>query len=301
MSLKVQALPRHHLRAEAMLFGVVVLWATTNPAQRWLVGEGELGLPISAVLAVRFALAAALVVVWRPSTLRFRGHGHEWAVALWMGALMGVAFATQSTGLRTIGATRSHFITNLSVVMVPLLQTVYLRARPSNGTLAGVACAFVGLVLLTQPLGGGVVVGDLWTLGCAVATSVYIIELQRLAPRLPLSRLLFGQFAPLAVVCAIVAVVSGGASSVFTPSVWGLLVYLGVICTFGLTLLHNRFQRETTPTRTALIFATGPVLTFAVAWVTLGETLDAWQVLGAALILLGIVVAEVLWPPARGA
>jgi drug/metabolite transporter (DMT)-like permease len=210
--------------------------------------------------------------------------------------LLGITFYTQLVGQRTIPATRSHFITNLSVLIVPFLQMVHLRRRPGRGPMMGVVLAFVGLCLLTDPFGGQIIRGDAWTLACAIAYSFYIIELQRLGPGIALSRLLLVQFIVIAAGAWTLAIVAGGISAIgsVSPPVWGLLVYLAVICTLGATWLHNRFQRDTTPTRAALIFATGPVMTFVIAWLMLGEGLSVFQMLGAGLILLAIIVTEIL-------
>jgi drug/metabolite transporter (DMT)-like permease len=258
------------------------------------VGEGGLDIPPFFILAVRFTLATALVIAWRPRTLRFRGLRSEWLIALWLGVLLGGSYITQIIGIVTIGATRSHFITNLSVVFVPILQMFYLRRPLSRGAGIGVVSAFMGLCLLTNPLAGGVKIGDLWTLGCALITSLYMIELQRLAARVTLPRMLLGQFGLIALFCWAAAPLGTSAPDAIGLRVWTLLIYLGTLCTFGTVLLHNRFQPETTPTRAALIFASGPVMTFFIAGATLGETLSPWQLLGAGLILAGIVVTEVL-------
>lgn len=258
-------------------------------------GEGQgLELPFTFVLAFRFTLAALLVLAWRPQAARWRGRGREWAVALWLGLLLGASYVTQIIGVETIAATRSHFITNLSVVIVPLMQTLWLRRPPSRPALLGAASAFAGLLFLTRPFESAVEVGDLWTLGCAFVTSLYIIELQRLAPRVDLARSLLGQFGLIALLCWAAALAMRTVPAPVAPPVWVLLVYLGVLCTFVTVLLHNRFQPETTPTRAALIFAAGPVLTLGISWLTLGETLSPLQTVGAGLILLGVLVTEIL-------
>ncbi|MBN1477069.1 DMT family transporter [Candidatus Sumerlaeota bacterium] len=289
--------PSRRLRAEAALLFTTFLWATTSVTGRWLVGESySVHLSEWLILAVRFTIASALVLAWYPSSCRVRGHGGEWRISAWLGLLLGATFLTQLFGQRTIEATRSHFLTNLSVIIVPMMQVLILRRRPGRGALIGVALAMAGLVLLTDPLRGRVVAGDGWTLVAAFAYSAYIIELQRLGGRVELPRLLLGQFALIGLVCWAMALSTGSLRALpeVTPSIWLLLLYLGVLCTFGATWLHNRFQRDTTPTRTALIFVSGPVMTFLLAWALLGETLGLGQLLGAGLILGAILVTELL-------
>jgi len=68
---------------------------------------------------------------------------------------------------------------------------------------------------------------------------------------------------------------------------------MGLIATAFVFGIQTWGQRHTTPTHTALIFALEPVFAalFAVAFA--GEILEAREWIGGALILLGMLVAEV--------
>jgi drug/metabolite transporter (DMT)-like permease len=72
------------------------------------------------------------------------------------------------------------------------------------------------------------------------------------------------------------------------------VVLLGTVAPFGLALSS---LRRIGPTRIGLIGTTEPVLAGTVAWVALGEQLRAVQIVGAVVVLTGIVLAET----ARGA
>ena len=93
----------------------------------------------------------------------------------------------QTIGLQYTGSATSAFITYLLVVFVPVLALVLLRRRPHPVTLAGIAVAVVGLVLLTDPGGGGATGGfgrgEVLTLGCAVAFAAHVVILGETAHR----------------------------------------------------------------------------------------------------------------------
>ena len=83
--------------------------------------------------------------------------------------------------------------------------------------------------------------------------------------------------------------------------VWVLLVYnvlLGTVAPFGLTLIA---LGRIGATRTGLVASTEPVLAGVVAWVVLDEVLTGWQVLGAAIVMGGIVLAETARRPSGAA
>jgi drug/metabolite transporter (DMT)-like permease len=79
--------------------------------------------------------------------------------------------------------------------------------------------------------------------------------------------------------------------------VWLLVIWvvlLGTVAPFGLSLFGiSRIGA----TRTGLIGTTEPVLAGLVAWIVIGELLTGWQLIGAGIVLTGIVVAETARPP----
>jgi drug/metabolite transporter (DMT)-like permease len=102
------------------------------------------------------------------------------------GAFLWLGYEFQTTGLRLTTASKSAFITGLSVVLVPFFLIVFWGRKPSKWTTIGILAAITGLFLLTVPasengLGNWASVnrGDLLTLGCAVSFGFQIIFLGR--------------------------------------------------------------------------------------------------------------------------
>jgi drug/metabolite transporter (DMT)-like permease len=80
-------------------------------------------------------------------------------------------------------------------------------------------------------------------------------------------------------------------------SLWLLVawvVLLGTVAPFGLVLLGLDLIGAT---RTGLIGTAEPALAGLVAWVVLGEVLTDVQILGGAIVLAGIVLAETARTP----
>jgi len=76
-----------------------------------------------------------------------------------------------------------------------------------------------------------------------------------------------------------------------TPSLVVPVLVTAVILVVSL-YLQNRYQRDTTATRAAVLFAAEPVFASIFSYALTGETLAAVQWGGAGLILAGILVAE---------
>jgi drug/metabolite transporter (DMT)-like permease len=270
-------------RAEAALLATTLAWGLTFPMIKGALADA----PPFAFLALRFPLA--LPLLWL--LMRFRRPSRQAVVpGLVLGLALTVSFYAQTLGLTSTTPTRSAFITGLSVILVPLLYPVFTRRLPGRWPAAGAAVAAAGLYLLTDPGGGGVNRGDWITLVCAAGYALYIILLEIYSRRLPYRDLLLIQLLLASVIFIPPALIQGGTVHVGPGLLWGLLTTGPIL---ALTLyLQNRFQKDTTATRAAVIFSGEPVFASIFSYLIYGETLGPVQWGGAALILIGILVAE---------
>jgi drug/metabolite transporter (DMT)-like permease len=73
---------------------------------------------------------------------------------------------------------------------------------------------------------------------------------------------------------------------------WGKLLYLAIFATVLTTYWQTRYQRDTTPTRAAVIFTLESVFAAILGSFVMNETLGATGVLGGALIVTGLLTVE---------
>jgi drug/metabolite transporter (DMT)-like permease len=243
-------------------------------------------------LAVRFSLgAAALWLVGRSRPTR----RHEVRDGTVAGAALLCGYVLQTVGLQYTGSATSAFITYLLVVFVPLLAFVLLGRRPHPITLAGIAVAVVGLVLLTDPGGAGESAGfgrgEVLTLGCAVAFAAHVVILGETAHRHDPIRLATVQVAVVGAGCAIPGLWLGGYR--FTLPAVLAAIGTALVATALAFVLQVRGQATVPPARAALLLLLEPVFAALLATVA-GEELQASQLAGAGLILAAVVLSEVL-------
>ncbi len=288
---------RTTMKAELALLGVAAIWGATFPVMKAALADAS---PL-AYLVARFALASVLAAPLWP-VLRGGMSRRELGAGLVLGGIIAASFAAQTIGLTRIGPARSAFLTSLYVAFVPLLSVPLLGRVPRPASLAGTACALAGLGLMTWE-GGGFrwALGDLLTVACAAGFALHIIGVGVFTARYDYRRLFLLQI--------------GAAALLLVPALpleplrWSLTprLALALLATAGLATtltfyVQNRVQRRTSPTRTAIIFATEPV--FAAVFTALfwpgGTGLGGADLLGAGLILAGLVVAE-LGPAPHGA
>jgi len=251
--------------------------------------------------AVRMSIAAVLLALIFHRQLR--GVSRPAALAgITVGVFLWLGYEFQTAGLALTTASKSAFITGLSVMLVPLILSVLWRRHVNHWTLAGVGAALAGLYLMTVPAvdGGGFGLesinrGDVLTMGCAIAFAFQIIFVGRATQRHPFSQIVVIEIASCAVFMLIsVPIAEPGAFLAWTPRVAWSIGITAVLGTVGAFVVQGWAQQFTPPTHTALIFALEPVFAGLTSYVVLGERLGWRGGLGAALILAGVLASELL-------
>ena len=161
-----------------MLLAAAAIWGSTYTISKFAM---EAVTP-QWLLAMRtLAGAAALGLVCRR---RFRRAISMRLLVLSTGvALMYyVAFLAQMKGLTLISPGRSAFLSALYCVIIPLIQWAMRRHSPGLQHMVSAGVCLLGVWLVSQdssPAGSGSTtsVGDLLTIGCAVAFAVYFYAL----------------------------------------------------------------------------------------------------------------------------
>ncbi|MEY2569647.1 MAG: hypothetical protein QOE35_4176 [Actinomycetota bacterium] len=269
------------LRAHGAIVAAAVLFGTTFVVVKDAVVDAQ---PVP-FLAVRFLLGGLVTL---PFALRRPSRPGEVRAGVLCGLALLSGYVFQTVGLQYTTASVSAFITYLLVVIVPVISALVLRRPPRPPTVAGVVLGTVGLYLLT---GKGLALGrgELLTLGCAVSFAIHIVLLAEFAPRFDPMRLNTVQLLVTGGACLIPGLFLGGYD--FTAGAWAAAGYTAVAVSALALGLQMWGQRSVGPTRTSLLLMIEPV-SAAVLGYARGERLGARGAVGAAVILLGIAVAE---------
>ena len=251
--------------------------------------------PVGFIL-LRFSIGAVVLLPlaihtgWRgPSTARANLRVTDFLVAVLAFGVVGFGgYWLQNAGLQRTTTSNSAFITGLFVVFTPLIETVVTRRRPSANVVLAVGCAVLGLFLLegaTLRLHAG----DALTLGCAFLFGVWILIGAYFTQYFDPVALTAGQLVVLAVL-AVPVVAIGGLGHVTTQVIVAAAV-TGICCSALAFTLQLWGQRFVEPSRAAVLLQFEPVVAGIIGyWV--GERLGVSGYIGAAVILVGIVIAE---------
>ena len=274
-------------RAEGVLIALTMIWGST-----FVIGKIVLqNMSPLQMIAFRFTISSVFFLVFFfrrlfPLTRRQIIRGGILGVFLFLG------FVAQTVGLTVTTASKSAFITGMMVVFVPLLQVIIERRPPKVGNIAGVAVVSAGLWLLTSPSGSSFNAGDALTLLCAVLFAVYIVYIDVVAHDMTAIQLTFLQMATNAVLALGATLAFDTVPTRLPVGTLVAVLYLTIFATILTTFLQTRFQKETTPTRAAIIFTIEPVVAAVSAAVVLGEQVGLGGAVGGGLIIGGVLISE---------
>jgi drug/metabolite transporter (DMT)-like permease len=214
-----------------------------------------------------------------------------------LGVIVLVSYVAQAYGLEHISSNRSAFLTSLNVLMVPLLGVV-LGARPGWLVWVAAALACTGIGLMSWE-GGAHLGGDAATILGALAYALDVIILSKWAVRHDAKHLAATQVVWMAGLGSVwMLMASLGTDSLATlpdrvdGAVFAGLAYLGLIATAGMLFLQAIAQRHVSADKAALVYAMEPVFAAAFAWLWLNEVLTTQATVGAALVVLAVVMSE---------
>ena len=275
-----------------MLLLAAAIWGFAFVAQR--VGMRHLG-PLS-FNGIRFALGA-LVLLPLVVAGRRRGAGASgpqpvhWRVGLVAGFLIFGGSTLQQWGLVWTTASKAGFITGLYVVFVPLLGLLWGQ-KTGRGPWFGVVLAAAGLYLLSARGLTSIDPGDGLVLLSALFWAAHVQWVGRWAGEVRPLELAVLQFT----VCSLLSLVG---AALFETVAWAAIrsaavpiLYAGALSVGAAYTLQVVAQRHARPSPAAIILSLESVFAAVGGGVLLGETLPLKGWVGCALMLGGVLVAQ---------
>ena len=274
---------------------VAILWGSAFPVTRVLLEE----MPPLGAAAWRTLLAASAVAVFAAARGEFRTllpaagmRGRLLVMAFLGGPLFLIGL---NVSVLLTGASIASFVTGIYPLLAVAVAALLLGESLSRRVVGALLVAVVGLVLLARPGGAHVeLLGVFVALGAAVSFAVYL-ALTRLwgSVSLPFLTIAFWLLvASMLVTGALQLVIDpAGLRPDLSANGWVALVWLALPASALPHVLVTSTLRSLPASRAAPFLLVMPVSGALIAAALLGERLDAIQLMGGALILLGIAVA----------
>ena len=251
---------------------------------------------------LRFLVGAAVVMVFQ------KIRSGKWIAsfnlgllktATLLGMLLYVGFFSQTEGMHYTTVTNAGFITGMNVVLVPVLGTLFFKDKINPLVWIGVVTATFGLLLMTGFLSFSFNKGDMMIFICAVAFAFHINITGKVSGD--------HNIIDLAIIQMLVVALASAVSALFLedwtlgldptvlarPDIYIAILVAGALGTGFALIVQTWAQLEISPTRVGLVYSIEPVAAAAFGWLLLGETMGLTGLIGALLILTGMIISEI--------
>ncbi|WP_298051667.1 DMT family transporter [uncultured Campylobacter sp.] len=293
------SVPPSRLWDLGLLFVAIVWGCTFVPVQRAL-HSGD----VFSFLFWRFLAASIFTYL---ACLRFGVKFDRGTIGrgVFCGLMLFCDFSCQTIALDYALSSTVAFILGLNVVIVPFLMLAFFGKKVGASAFGGAVVALLGLYFLSGASGAvGFGIGERLTLISAFAYALHIVFTGVCARKSNLYGFVIVQFICVCVCALIAAVFTPHAefegeikvlgNLIFSPSFDFVfaLVLTSIFATVAAFVIQTMAQnRGVSEIKTVLIFALEPVSAGIMGY-AFGEKLSALQILGAALILTGILLSE---------
>ncbi|MDR0205178.1 MAG: DMT family transporter [Delftia acidovorans] len=219
----------------------------------------------------------------------------ELAAGIAIGASIFLGYGLQTFGLQTISSSKSAFLTALYVPLVPLLQWLVMGKPPRLMSWIGIGLAFTGLMLVAGPESGGMElnVGEMATMLSTLAIAAEVLLIGHFAGKVDARRVTTVQLLAAGTMALLAMPVAGESVPDFSW-VWLSAAVAMACASILIQLTMNWAQKSLSPTRATVIYASEPVWAGIVGRMA-GDRLPGLAILGAALIVGGVLVSELKW------
>lgn len=270
-----------------------------------LVRLSAAGPAATGVWRLAFALPALAFLAQRGSTDAEPTGSGLMALPPIMAIWAGLAFAADlgfwhyALGFTTVA--NATVLTNLTPIVVTLVAWLVFKEVPQRLFLTGLVLAITGAITLTHGAasaksGSNTGLGDALAVGTAFWYALYFLAVRKARQTLSAPLVMF--WSSLAALPCLIIV-----ALVMDEPLWPTTA-LGWLACLGLGLVHVAGQGSIAwalgrlPTAiTSLVVLLQPVVAALLGWILFAEAIGPWQILGAALTLSGVVLAQ--WAASR--
>ncbi|RLI75580.1 EamA family transporter [Archaeoglobales archaeon] len=206
-----------------------------------------------------------------------------------IGFFVFLGYTFQTVGLDYTTATNAGFITSVYVVLTPIIAFLIYKTPFGLRDIISTLLAFAGLFLLSGY--NGFNIGDVLILVCAIAFATEIAMISHYSKLNNPTMLAFMQI--------LVVAVFSFPISLFTTSKFNInhdvinaLIITAIFATVIAKFMQNWLQKYTMPSDAAVIFSMEGVFSHIFAILMLNEVLSFNQYVGAALVVLGVIIVS---------
>jgi len=259
------------------------------------------GVDATTLLALRMLMAFplfALLAAWSARRAPALSWGDRGRV-VWLG-FTGYYLSSllDFQGLQYISVTLERLILYLNPTLVLLISLILLKKRPGRWQLAALVLSYLGVLLAfghdLQLEGGRIVLGSALVFASALSYALYLFGSGQVVARIGAIRLTAYASCVACVLCVLHFAVLHPMSALGqapTPVYWLSLIN-ATVCTVLPVMAIMLAVKRIGSSLAAQVGMLGPVSTIVMSLWLLDEPMGPWQILGTALVLLGVLLVS---------
>jgi len=274
--------------AQTGLIAVTIVWGLTFV----LVKQALYDAPPFSFAMLRFALATLIGIIITNKKIVQISYQDIFGGTV-CGLFLFLGYTFQNFGLMNTTASKSAFITSVSVLFVPILLVLLNIQAVRWRIWVAVLIATSGLYLLILPGGNGLNLGDILTFGCAISFAIHIIAQDYyIKKKIQLLPFFCIQSGTVTLFSFINSHIFESQSIIWSGQLLEAILITGIFATFAAFLIMIWAQKILNPSETAIIFSIEPVAAAIFATTLGGEVLGLWGWIGGFLVCIAVAYGE---------
>ncbi len=285
------------IQANFVLLFTAIIWGTTFVVQQ--VATGNLGAIMFTssrfFMGGLFVLPLALIQYKRKQRSQHKITGKDWIGMVITGLALFLGAVLQQVGIFHTTVANAGFLTALYVPMVPFFAFIILRTHIHWSIWPASIGCLVGTYIMSGAQSLNISAGDLWVISSAFFWAAHVLLVGRMATKTQ---------APLVVAvvqfmtCSLAGLIVGmiverPVLADFEGAYFGIF-YAGILSVGTGFTLQVVAQRFSPAPDAAIILSSETVFAALAGFIFLGERLSGAQLSGAALILIGILMVQLI-------
>ena len=283
-------------KKEALLLTIIAssLWGTSFPA----IKIGLQYMDAYTFVFLRFFLALLVMLTLVFITKKFSFNFNK-RLMLFLGVTNGLAYLLQYIGMSYTSASKSSLLVNLTVVWVALLSPILIKEKIGRKKLSGVILSLIGILFITtnlnfESLGVGNIFGDFMVILAGIIWALFILYNKPLVDQsktlmVPLTWLLLFTILPLTPVVPFTV----GNFLNLPLEAWIAVIYTAVFCWNIPYYLWSKGLQKISPVTSTIILLNEIVVSVIISIIFLGESLTIISGIGAAIIVIAILLVSI--------
>lgn len=268
----------------ALLLSVTIIWGSTFAIMKDSLDR----LNVDSFLAWRFIIAALLMAIVRPQSLRHINL-HFLIRGVIIGLILGTGYILQTFGLTLTSVAKTGFITGLYAIFTPLIAAGLFKHSVTKVQWLAVVLSMVGLAILALK-GLSLGLGEFLVVLSALFFALHIIALGRWSPGRDAYALTIIQMATVGLL-ALISTAKTGLHAPHDKGMWVAIIYTAIFASAFAFMVQTWTQSFMSATSVGIILTMEYVFAAVFGILLVHEHLTLRVAIGGGCMMIGLYLA----------